>query len=242
MLNKMKDFQVLLLGLLLFLGLIISVKIATDTLSSNSITVTGSAFKLVKSDEASWKIDLNATGKTQAVAYATIKKQLPLVDEYLTKNGIAKKDIEVLTPNFYPTYGTNPKTGYPNSEIVGYNYTQSISVNSPDVDKIKELSIGIQSLLNNGVNLTSNAPEYNYSKLPDLKVELLEQATIDAKTRAKSMLKANNNRVGSIKSVKMGVFQITPPTSNSVADWGISDTTTIDKKVSAVANVVFRVK
>ena len=40
----------------------------------------------------------------------------------------------------------------------------------------------------------------------------------------------------------MGVFQITPADSNSVSDYGISDLTTIDKKATAVANVVFSIK
>ena len=50
--------------------------------------------------------------------------------------------------------------------------------------------------------------------------------------------------LGSVKdqSVNMGVFQITPLDSTDVSDMGINDTSTIDKKVTAVANVVFRIK
>ena len=56
------------------------------------------------------------------------------------------------------------------------------------------------------------------------------------------MLKATNNRVGKINSVKMGVFQITPVDSNNVSDMGINDTTSIDKKITSVVNVVFEIK
>ena len=55
------------------------------------------------------------------------------------------------------------------------------------------------------------------------------------------MLKATGDNVGQIKSVKMGVFQITPINSTNVSDIGISDTSTIEKKITAVANVVFKV-
>ena len=75
-----------------------------------------------------------------------------------------------------------------------------------------------------------------------LKVELLELATIDSMQRASAMLKATNNKVGKIQSVKMGVFQITEVDSTNVSDMGINDTSTIDKKVTAVANVVFKIK
>ena len=40
----------------------------------------------------------------------------------------------------------------------------------------------------------------------------------------------------------MGVFQITPEDSTNVSDSGISDTSTIKKKVTSVANVTFRIK
>ncbi len=75
-----------------------------------------------------------------------------------------------------------------------------------------------------------------------MKVELLKDATTDAKDRAVAMLKATHNRPGKIEALQMGVFQITPVDSTNVSDMGINDTSTIDKKVTAVANVVFRIK
>lgn len=65
---------------------------------------------------------------------------------------------------------------------------------------------------------------------------------MDAKARAESMLKATHNRVGKISSVRMGVYQITPIDSTDVSDMGINDSSTIDKKVTAVANVSFKIK
>ena len=56
------------------------------------------------------------------------------------------------------------------------------------------------------------------------------------------MLSATNNKVGKISSVKMGVFQITPADSTEVSDYGMNDTSCVEKKVTAVANVVFGIK
>ena len=56
------------------------------------------------------------------------------------------------------------------------------------------------------------------------------------------MLSAANSRVGKVRQMRMGVFQITPPDSTMVSDMGVNDTSTVDKKVTAVANVVFSVK
>ena len=63
-----------------------------------------------------------------------------------------------------------------------------------------------------------------------------------ARDRAKSMLKSNHNRIGKIRSAKMGVFQITPVDSNDVSDSGFNDLSSIEKKVTAVANITFAIK
>ena len=93
-----------------------------------------------------------------------------------------------------------------------------------------------------GIDINVYNVSYNYSKLPELKISLLEKASTDAKARAASMLKATHNQVGNIQSVRMGVYQITPVDSTDVSNMGINDSSTIDKKVTAVANITFKIK
>ena len=128
------------------------------------------------------------------------------------------------------------------NEIAYYNLSKPIILKSNDVQKVKKISVDIQNLISEGIEINPMEPQYYYSKLSDLKVKLLQDATTDAKERASAMLSATHNKTGSIQSVKMGVFQITPVDSTSVSDMGINDTSTIEKKVTAVANVTFRIK
>lgn len=241
MYNAMKEFQLLLLGVVLVIGVLLGAKIVAGSLSQSGITVTGSAYEVVKSDSATLRLDLSTRNPDKAAAYAQLKNQVPAVKAYLLENGVKEDEISVAAPSNYTTNKYSP-TGAMTNEIAYYNFNQTITIKSDDIEKIKNLSIDAQSLLDKGINLNTSSPEYNYSKLADLKIKLLGEATKDAKLRATQMLKATNNRPGKIKSVKMGVFQITSPTSNDVSDWGINDTTTVDKKVTAVANVVFSVK
>lgn len=241
LIEKIKEYQVILLGLFLVLAIMFSAVVIGRNFAKDSITVTGSAYEIVKSDSASWVLNINVKNKTRAGAYATVKKQIPIVEKYLEENGISKDQISVMTPNTWETYAID-SSGHTTNEIAYYNFNQPLKINSKDVEKIKDLSVRAQDLLEQGVEVTSEAPEYQYSGLSDLKIKLLEQASIDAKKRAQAMLKPNHNRAGKIRSIKMGVFQITPADSNSVSDYGISDLTTIDKKATAVANVVFSIK
>ncbi|MBQ2871457.1 SIMPL domain-containing protein [bacterium] len=236
-----KEFQLLLLGIVLVTGMILGAKIIADNISQAGITVTGSAYEIVKSDIATLRLNINTRNADKANAYTQLKNQIPLVKNYLINNGIKEDEITIEAPSNY-TQNKYSSSGAMTNEIAFYNFNQTITIKSGDIEKITKLSIDAQSLLEKGININTNTPEYNYSKLADLKIKLLGEATKDAKLRAIQMLKATNNRVGKIKSVKMGVFQITAPTSNEVSNWGINDTSSKEKKVTAVANVIFEVK
>ncbi len=240
MFEKLEKYQITLLALILAFGIFSATKYAANSLSREGISVTGSAYEIVKSDSGKLSFDINIQAKSKAEAYNLMKSQLPVVKNYLKENGI--ENIDIKTYNGYYTYKYNNVTRSYTNEVDFYKLSQPVEVTSADVNKIKELSIDIQSLLDKGIDINVNQASYFYSKLPDLKVKLLGEATTDAKDRASAMLKATHNRVGKIQSVKMGVFQITDVDSTSVSDMGINDTSTIDKKVTAVANVVFKIK
>ena len=240
MLEKLEKFQITLLALIIAVGGIISAKIITSGLAHDGVTVTGSAYEIVKSDSGKMYFNIASQAKTKSAAYQIVKTQLPEVKKYLEEKGL--KDISVKNYNGYYNYKYNQATGNYTNEVDCYKLSQPVEVSSKDVDLIKDVAIDIQNLLDKGIDISDVGTDYFYSGLSELKVKLLKAATVDAKNRAAAMVKANNNSVGKIQSVKMGVFQITDVDSTNVSDMGINDTSTIDKKVTAVANVVFKIK
>ncbi len=242
MLEKIEKFQLVLLAIILAFGVFFATKYATNSLSREGISVTGSSYEIVKSDSGKLSFDIKIKAPTKAAAYSIMKTQLPVVQKYLEEKGIKADDIEIKTYHGYYNYKYNTAARTYTNEVESFNLSQPVMVTSNDVNKIKEISIDIQNLLDKGIDININQTSYYYSKLADLKVKLLESATNDAKERASAMLKATHNKVGKIQSVKMGVFQITEVDSTNVSDMGINDTSTIDKKVTAVANVVFKIK
>ena len=240
MLEKIEKLQIATLGLLVALSLIISTRIVTKNFNNNVISVTGSAFEIVKSDSGTLNFDINVKGLTKQEAYKISQSQIEIVKKYLAEKQI--KNIELKTVNGYYSYKRNPKTGEYTDVPDVYNLTQPVTISSDNVELIKDISNNITGLIDKGVDINAYSPSYDYSKLPDLKVGLLEKASKDAKARATSMLKPTHNSVGKIQSVRMGVYQITPVDSTNVSDMGINDTSSIDKKVTAVANVSFKIK
>ncbi len=239
MFEKLEKLQLVWLAVILALGLIFAVHAGVGAMSKDNISVTGSAFKIVQSDSARLEFEVLSRKADKQAAYNAVKAQLPVVISYLKDKGLT--DIEITASNGYNSYRYNAN-GSMTNDVAYYNLSQPVVVKSDDVNKIKEVSADIQSLLDKGIDINIISTQYFYSKLGDLKVELLKDATTDAKDRAKAMLKATHNRPGKIQAIQMGVFQITPVDSTNVSDMGINDTSTIEKKVTAVANVVFRIK
>ena len=240
MFEKIEKLQIISLGIIIGLAVVISTRMVASSISKNEISVTGSAYEIVKSDKGNLSFDINVKKATNQEAYSVAQSQLKVVEKYLKDKKITNIDIK--TMNGYNIYKNDPRTGYASNIVEAYNLSQPVSISSDNAELIKEISTDISSLINQGIDISVGIPSYDYSKLADLKVSLLEKASTDARKRAESMLKPTHNRVGKIQAVRMGVYQITPVESTSVSDMGINDTSTIDKKVTAVANVTFKIK
>ena len=112
---------------------------------------------------------------------------------------------------------------------------------STNVGEISQIAREATELINQGILIESTAPKYYYTKIGDLKVEMLGEAAKDAKDRAEKIASSTGNSIGSIRSAKMGVLQITAADSTDVSDYGVYDTSTIEKDMTAVVNVSFAV-
>ena len=216
MIEKLAKIQVVMLGLILGLCLIIGASVLSSNFKKNEITVTGSAYEIVKSDSASWKVQVSTKAPTSVEAYNKIMAQVPTVVEFLIQSGIKKEQISYLGINNYPTYKRDAKGNY-TQDVAFYNYDQVLKITSYEPELVSKVYLQIPSLVQKGITIQAYPPEYYYSDLNKKKAELLKAATADAKVRAEGMLKATNNRVGKISSVKMGVMQITPADSNEVS-------------------------
>lgn len=241
-LKEIQPYQILIIGIFFSLSLIISTSIVSNTLSRSGVEVTGSAVAIVKSDSASWDLELASGAKSKKIAYDYLVTNKNIVLNYLKSKGFKDSEIEIQNADAYPVFKKAPDTGDDTNEVDHYYISQIFRVSSDNLQLIKDVSLDAENLLNKGIDVKSNPPSYFYTKLGDLKIQLLNEASEDAKKRAKAMLKNTGTRVGAIKSIKTGVFQITTPNSTEVSDYGMYDTSTIDKKVTAVTQVTFRIK
>ena len=246
-LNFLKNTQIIILGLCIAgatigASLIFSKGFLSVTkFMREQITVTGSAQKQIKSDYAVWTGSFSRREILMADAYKKLGEDLEKVQKYLVGQEITQKDIIINQIETETVYKKNEK-GNDTNTIEGYRLKQSVELRSNDVDKIARISREATGLINEGIEFYSGSPDYSYTKLDELKVEMLAKATENAKLRADNMVKATGNKIGFMRSAKMGVFQITPINSTEISDWGVNDTSSLEKKVTAVVNASFSIE
>ncbi|MDD5432823.1 MAG: SIMPL domain-containing protein [Candidatus Omnitrophica bacterium] len=242
----LRSTQIIILGICFVVATITSTVILSKGIlqmkkfSEQVIKVTGSAEKNIISDAIVWRLNFSRREVKMVVAFDLLKEDLEIVKKYLFDKGVKESEIIVAPVTTTVLYKKNDK-GNDTNVIEAYILAQEVEVRSSDVLRIAEISRQATELIENGLEIISQSPEYFYTKLPELKLEMLSEASENAKKRAESMAKASGNKIGRIRSARMGVFQITPVNSFDVSDWGLNDTTSYEKKVNAVVNVEFAI-
>lgn len=244
---NIKDYQVVVLGIIIALGCVFSTYILANAvvdfqkIQTQTIRVTGSASQQVTSDSASWTINLKTKRATLKDGYLKLGADAKAVNKFLIDNGFKDEDISFGAINNYENYGRYPN-GSMSNDVVGYTVYQSVTVKSDDIEKITKVSKSVNELINKDINLSAENVRYFVSNLDDIKIKMVGEATKNAKQRAESMVKGTDGKIGTMNSAKMGVFQIVPVNSTDVSDYGINDTSSIEKKVVATVNATFNVK
>lgn len=240
-----EKYQNTLPALIIAIGLIImaiTVSLTWKSISkaNQTITVTGSAKKIIVSDLGILRGTISAQSFSARESFRILNKQKPGLLKYLKEKGIEQDKINFFTINSYPIYEISSQ-GMQKNNIIGYVYSQRIEIQSNDVNKIKELSLEISSLVEKGINFMVEQPEYHYSKMAEVKIEIQANAAKDAMIRAEKIATATNSTLGSMRSARMGVLQITPRNSNMISDYGVNDLSSIEKEITAVINASFEI-
>jgi hypothetical protein len=207
--------------------------------ASNAITVTGASTERIRSDFVDWSVEVKQGGPSQQAAYQALQPAVQQTLAFLAAQGIRAEDRQLEAVKSEREDIRDPRTGELRATI--WTSRQTIQVGSADVDRIARISREIGQLIGQGVPLTINAPAYTYTKLAQKRVDMLAKATRDARNRARAIAAEAGARVGPVTKVDTGIFQITAPNSTETNDSGSYDTRTIDKDITAVMAVTFRV-
>lgn len=206
--------------------------------SDDALVVTGSAKRPIRSDYIVWRVSISSQQPTAQAAYQELKRQTEQVQRYLKQQQVPDDAITLSAIENYPIPEVS-SNGRETGRTLAYRLNQRLEIRSSEVDRITKLSQAASELINEGVSLVSEPPQYLYTQLSKVRIEMVAEATQDAKARAEAIARSTGDQVGAVRSAETGVFQITSRNSTDVSDSGIYDTSSIEKDITAVVSVKF---
>jgi hypothetical protein len=204
--------------------------------SSNSISVTGLGSKDFVSDLIVWSGSFTRKNENLKNAYAELDQDRESIKKYLVSKGIAPESIIFsaidINKEFNEIY--NNEGVRINATFAGYRLQQTIQIESREVEKIENISRQVSELINLGIEFYSNNPQYFYTKLAELKIEMIAEATKDANNRARKIAENAGSEIGRLKNADMGVFQIVGQNATEEYSWGGSFNTSSKRKTANI--------
>jgi len=219
----------------------------------NNIRITGSARKRIVSDLIQWSASVEAQGADRTAAYLALKGGTEKVVAFLKTQGVKAEEIQTESASITEEFevikedkvlpGTNVPLRSERKESKGFKATQVVAVSSTNVAQIEKVSREITTLLEQGVDVTSHDPQYFYTHLGELKLEMLAEAAKDARARAENILSsAGNTHVGKLVYADMGIININAANSTETSNEGNNDTSSRDKDIITIVHAEYEVE
>lgn len=209
-----------------FTGLFIKAGIDNFAYRDRTVTVRGLAERQVEADFVTWPITYNVAGDNLMALYDQITNYNNVIVNFLTSNGIDKKEIAVNPPDTY-----NATANQYGSSNFRYKYSLScnITVATDKVDKVRELLDRQTDLLKEGVPYSNSYINYEFRALNSIKPAMIAEATKNARVAAQQFAEDSDSKVGKMKTASQGQFTIDDTSSS----------TPFTKNVRVVTSIVF---
>jgi len=241
--SKIRWLWVLVFCLTLPAGVVLSTHLARSSfekvkLRGQTITVKGYAERNIVSDLARWRVGITVRNTDLAAGYKILESQRAELMQNLDANGFPADKVGVAPVSISNLYERTAE-GERTDTVIGYVLSQSFAVSSENVERVAQAARASSDLIRSGIQLEAESPEYLYTKLEGLKLEMLNEASANARQRAEQLVGPSAAGLGPLRSASQGVFQITPRFSTDVSDYGVNDTSSIQKTIKAVVTMEY---
>lgn len=231
-------------GGLFFIGLFVAIGLALGgyfvgqtmynaKVALNTAEAKGLAERRVKADRANWNIGYTVKGKERSEIsnmYAQAEQHQQTIIKILKDNGFDDNEIEtgVLDYRYEEFRDDKNKLADQLHSLYG-----TITVETQKVDQVGQARANVSKLIALGIDLDNMAPVYSFTKLNEIKPDMLREATKNARIAANEFAENAGVKVGGIRSAFQGSFFI----RDAGEEYG--DTRKIDKDIRVVTTITF---
>ena len=208
---------------------------------SQLINVTGSARKNVRADLVIWHASLSVDASTLLEAQQKLRTGLERVTAFLQARQLADYSVQ---PVQIREITARERNGDDSSSRVrvGYGLSQALEIRSAEVERVPRLAADTGELLQQDVAFVSDGFDFIYTKAGEAKVEMMAEATKDARSRAEQIATQGGRSLMELRCAHMGVVQINPLYSGATSWDGNNDTKSLEKTIVATISVSFALK
>lgn len=213
--------------------------------TERSVAVKGLSEREVQSNLALWNVGFTVTGQSLAEAQSRIDANTAAITAFLLKAGIAKEEVTTgalkVTDRQANQYQNNA-----GPEDSRYILSTTLKVRSTNVDAVEKASRSIGEVVRDQGIVLGAPDQYGcdlrliYTKLNEIKPEMIAEATKDARNAAEQFAKDSGVKVGEIRSASQGYFSISSRDGSDLnSDNSCDAETAAVKKVRVVTNVTY---
>lgn len=210
------------------LGFFIKQSVASLKEYERTVTAKGLSEKEVIADIVIWPIQFNVASNNLNDLYQNIEDNLNQIISILQSNGLSSKELSISLPSikdkFADSYGDNKDILY------RYYGSQTITVYSNKVNAVKDIKKNLTSLGKKGIIFsdTEFETEYLFTKLNDIKVSMIENATMNARAVAEKFAQDSKSKLGKIKQASQGQFSVNERDKNNPDIKNVRVVTTVE--------------
>ena len=214
---KTYRYEALILAVaLVIMGLLLKKGLDGFSGRERTVNVKGLSEMEVPADKVTRPLVFKELGNDLQDLYVRINRNNLTVISFLKENGITDEEISVNAPEIIDMSAERYSTSPPPYR---YNVTSVITVSSGKVDLVRELISDQGELLKQGIAITGGEYRYNtvysYTGLNDIKPQMIEEATRNARTAAIKFAQDSDSKLGKIKNAYQGQFSITDRDENT---------------------------
>lgn len=211
----MKNYLYLAAAIVLA-GLMLPLSVGKFKSYDRTVDVKGLCEVEVKADKVIWPLTYKVVGNDLGAALNEIDANDGKIISFLTSGGLSRDEITISAPEISDKYASEYGN---NDRVYRYLCTGVITVCTSNVDAVLALMARQSDLLKEGIAIVQNdwqnATQFKFEALNDIKPEMIEEATANAREAANKFAQDSGSRIGKIKTATQGTFSIEDRDSNT---------------------------
>ena len=207
--NYNKEAIILCIGLII-MGACIADGLTSAFQSDRIVTVKGLSEREVPADKVTWPLVYKELGNEPAEMYNRLATKNRQVIDFLKEKGISENEI---SESAIQVSDRQADSYDQNNILYRYKATSVITVTSSQVELIRKIMQSQSELMKMGIALITeeygtNTVKYEFTGLNEIKPDMIEESTKNARATAEKFAKDSDSKLGKIRKASQGQFSI----------------------------------